>query len=368
MPNPFTPNFGQAPRYLAGRSLLLDEISDVFDGNLNSPSRTSLIVGARGSGKTALLTALAGTASSKGWIVVDVACLPGMLDDVVTQAEHKAAHLVAEDGLPRITSVSLGQVVSLDLGEPQASVPSWRLRMEALLDVLADRGTGLLVTIDEITPSLQEMVQFAASYQLFVREARPIALLMAGLPHEASALLRDRSVSFLRRASQYYLERIEDFEVEEALLCTIRDAGKDIDHDALVEAAKASQGYPFMMQLVGYRMWQRAGEDGTITVAHAREAIRLARKDMESRVLKATLDELSEVDLAFLAAMLPDPGPSRVADIALRMGKSSKYVSQYRRRLLEQGVIGERGRGLVGFDLPVLREYLPWYLGISEAS
>ena len=41
--------------------------------------------------------------------------------------------------------------------------------------------------------------------------------------------------------------------------------------------------------------------------------------------------------------MLPDSGPSRVTEIAKRMGVASNYASQYKRRLLEDGVIGERG-------------------------
>ena len=54
--------------------------------------------------------------------------------------------------------------------------------------------------------------------------------------------------------------------------------------------------------------------------------------------------------------MLPDSGPSRVSEV--RMGVASNYASQYKRRLLEDGVIGERGRGLVGFDIPAFREFL----------
>ena len=38
------------------------------------------------------------------------------------------------------------------------------------------------------------------------------------------------------------------------------------------------------------------------------------------------------------------------------MGVASNYASQYKRRLL--GVIGERGRGLVGFDIPAFKEFL----------
>lgn len=40
------------------------------------------------------------------------------------------------------------------------------------------------------------------------------------------------------------------------------------------------------------------------------------------------------------------------------MGVASNYASQYKRRLHEDGVIGKRGRGLVGFDIPAFREFL----------
>ena len=42
----------------------------------------------------------------------------------------------------------------------------------------------------------------------------------------------------------------------------------------------------------------------------------------------------------------------------MRMGVASNYASQYKRRLLEDGVIGVRGRGLVGFDIPAFRAFL----------
>ena len=60
----------------------------------------------------------------------------------------------------------------------------------------------------------------------------------------------------------------------------------------------------------------------------------------------------------FTLSLLFDSDPSRVSEIAKRMGVASNYASQYKRRLLEDGVIGERGRGLVGFDVPAFREFL----------
>ena len=40
------------------------------------------------------------------------------------------------------------------------------------------------------------------------------------------------------------------------------------------------------------------------------------------------------------------------------MGVKSNYASQYKRRLLAQGVIGAYSKGYVRFDMPVFRDYL----------
>lgn len=89
-----------------------------------------------------------------------------------------------------------------------------------------------------------------------------------------------------------------------------------------------------------------------------RDGITLAQADFRQRVLDATYRTLSTVDIRFLEAMLPDQGDSRLADIAARIGVKSNYASRYRIRLERQGIISERKRGVVGFDLPLFKEYV----------
>ncbi len=64
--------------------------------------------------------------------------------------------------------------------------------------------------------------------------------------------------------------------------------------------------------------------------------------------------------------MLPDVPESFTSEIAKRMGQTDSYASQYRRRLIERGIIELSSRGKVRFALPLLQEYLPEYLGIAE--
>lgn len=99
-------------------------------------------------------------------------------------------------------------------------------------------------------------------------------------------------------------------------------------------------------------------DNKTISCEDVRSGISLARAEMDDRILEATYKELSNEDLRFLAAMLQDEGDSRIADLTTRLNRSSAQVAQDRRRLIGAGVIGERRRGVIGFDLPYFKEFL----------
>ena len=60
----------------------------------------------------------------------------------------------------------------------------------------------------------------------------------------------------------------------------------------------------------------------------------------------------------FLIAMLDDEEESTTADLVERLKRSPQQVSRYRRRMIDAGIIGERGRGIVAFELPFFRDYL----------
>ncbi len=357
--NPFTPNFGQIPMIIAGRSQIISEIERSWNSTPGNPARTSIFVGARGTGKTALLTYFSERCREAGWISANVACIPGMLEDILQQTAYSAEELLPADSKKTLTSVQVGSVLGLSWEQENEVRPNWRMRLTKYLELLEEQGVGLLITVDEVSARLDEMIQLAAVYQLLVRENRKIALLMAGLPSEVSLLLNDRSVSFLRRASQYELGAIEDYEVEEAFRQTVEQAGKTIAPEALEMAVQKIDGFPYMLQLVGYRTWEMADDSADIILLKDVErGAPLAEKDFESRVLKATIRELSKGDIAFLKAMLADDKESEVMKIEKRLKKNSGYVSRYRKRLIEQGVIEATGRGRVQFALPGLRKYL----------
>ncbi len=56
--------------------------------------------------------------------------------------------------------------------------------------------------------------------------------------------------------------------------------------------------------------------------------------------------------------MAQDDGPSKMADIAKRMGTTPDYAQKYRRRLVNAGVIEVPARGCVAHAAPYLRNCL----------
>ena len=361
MENPFTPNFGETPAHLAGRNELVTKLEKAFVARSRRPELTTMLYGARGSGKTTLLSVASHVAERNGWVAVGVTAMEGMLDEIEVGVLEAVSHLPGFDSAGgkkvAISGMSIPHLVDVDLAseEPKST---WRSRMTSLLKKLTEAEVGLLITVDEVDPINPEMITLAATYQHFVRENLKVGLLMAGLPHNISHLHTDKTVSFLRRSQMYNLGRIADIDVKLALIKTIRDSGRTIDAEPVNVAVRAIDGFAYLVQLIGFRMWDAHPDEPEISLDDVHEGIALAREEMENRILASTMEELSPADVSFLSAMLEDPEISAVADLATRLGWKDAQVGQYRRRLIEAGIIGARGRGRVGFDLPYFREFL----------
>lgn len=164
-------------------------------------------------------------ARESGWVVAEVTAGSGMLEDVEMRTRKGAAHLVEAPSKARVASIGIPNLMSIELDGRADESGNWRLRMERLLDQIEAAETGLLVTVDEVDGSLEDMVMLASVYQHFVRKDRRAGLLMAGLPHNVSVLLNDKTVSFLRRAHLEPLSRISDAEVSAAIEKTMADGG-----------------------------------------------------------------------------------------------------------------------------------------------
>ena len=355
--NPFTPTFGEIPLSFVGRRDETRRIARAFESSGRDPYLSTLISGARGTGKTALLRYAVQAAESSGWIAVSANAGADMLESIYERTCDKAAHLIDTFETGNMTGITAGPVgVSLD--HPVGSQPTWHTRMARLLAKLTEQDVGLFIAIDEVRPELDEVITLASSYQVFVGEHLKVALFLAGLPRATSQLINHKSVSFLRRSMQFKLDSVADYDAEIALEKTVRAGGKTIDADALRYAAAATGGYPFMIQLVGYRIWEWGEQHDSLGLEDAEKGVAYARREFDDRILAPSFYELSAGDRAFLKAMLEDADYSTVSEIGSRLGRGSSYAAQYKRRLLDQGVIEENYDKSVRFALPGMREFV----------
>jgi hypothetical protein len=361
--NPFRATFGVSPPFLAGRDAVLAEFDGALADGPGASGRAMLFTGARGAGKTVLLNAVEDRARGRGWLVISETANAGFVERLTTQ--HLPRLLREFDpatARSRLSSVSL----PMGLGgaaweriETHVAGGGLREQIALLTDLLAPHETGLLITLDEIhRDATAELREFATTIQHGFREERQLAFIAAGLASAVSDVLNDDVLTFLRRADRHTLNAVGPQDALRALAEPIRQAGRTVSDEALEVMVEGSEGYPFLIQLVGERAWRVHSEERGISVEDARVGVVRGREQLGILVHAPALARISEVDGSFLLAMTEDEGPSKMADIQARLGVDVNYASQYRLRLIDAELIEAARRGYVRFTLPYLRDYL----------
>lgn len=359
--NPFKPTAGGEPPLLIGRERVVRDFDKGLDNGVGAPGRIMLITGARGTGKTVMLTVLGDKARAHKWDVIEETASDGLCERLVSELCSKDSLIDKLTFAPSITiagaSVSLGEAEL----SPKRMPETLRKAMSARLDALEKRDAGLMISIDETqAASRADLIAIATAIQHQIREKRNVSIVFAGLPQMISDLFDDEVITFLRRARTNVLANVPIDEVKESFAQTFEDSGMSLDTSLVEKAAVATAGYPYMIQLVGYYIWDAADarESTVISKDDVNEGIREARVDLDNAVCVPELHGLSKNDKAYLEAMAVSDGPSGTSEVAKRMGRSAKYAATYRKRLLDAYVIRQTDRGEVDFAVPFLREYL----------
>lgn len=358
MDNPFVPTAGSTPPELIGRKGLLDEFRYGMRIGSGAPGLLTIFTGARGIGKTVMLSEAEDLAREAGWAVISETATPGFMGRMGESMRRLANELGDTTPGRRVTSISAAGF-SITTALPPAEQVGWRNTGGQLLRLLDAQGTGLVITVDEIhATDRTEISQLAASVQHFIREGLPIGLVFAGLPSAVSDLLNEGVATFLRRADRIDLHAAAVRDVEKSYTKLFAEGGFDLSSAIVHAAAEATAGYPFLIQLVGYFLWREAELNPVLTDAAAGEAIEHAQKRNTRVVILAALSTASGRDLDFLKAMSRDDGDSATRDIASRMAASSSVVGNQRARLIDAGIVEPAGHGVVRYAIPGLREYL----------
>lgn len=357
--NPFRPTAGAEPPQLIGRAGVLDEFVYGLRIRSGAPGLLTIFTGARGIGKTVMLGEAEDAARAQGWVVISETSTRGFLGRIGESMRAALEELGDGPAGRRITGVSAaGFSITTELAPEQQA--GWRQVGEQLLRLLEAQGTGLAITLDEIHGAdRDELAQLAASVQHFIRDGLPIALVFAGLPAAVSGLLNEGVATFLRRADRIDLHAAAIDEVETSYRETFARLPHPLEPAMIRTAAVSTGGYPFLIQLVGYHLWQLAEASGVPLTADAVDlALAAAHRRNTRVVIDAALSTSSPKDLDFLRAMSEDDGPATTADIGRRLGNEKNTIGNYRARLIDAGLIQPAGRGRLDFAIPGLREHL----------
>ena len=364
--NPFSPRFGAVPPVLAGRREILREMSLVADGDFNSPSCASLLLGTRGMGKTTLLQVVEDDFAGRGWLALSISGRGAndMLDNLAARATALWQRLQYGER-PRDTA-QISSVTAAGFGVSTERVPAEE-RSPDLRETLAMLGhhaqsneTGLLVTIDELHDArLDDVREFGAIFQHeSSRHRLPLVFVGAGLLEMKNTLLSDRMSTFLHRCEQFEIDLLSREESWRALAEPITANGGTIAPADLDRMLDAAAGHPYMLQTVGYDVWKVAADPSAgITSSEVEAGLEESRQDMGPRIFRPIWEGLSQIDKRLLVCMLHDPEVSSVSDLAPRWGKDPGHVASYRQRLIAKGFIRSSGWGKIEFAHPEARRY-----------
>lgn len=372
MPNPFKPTAGKMPPILIGRQSIIDDFKEGLENGAGAPGRLMLITGQRGYGKTVMLTELGRVAKAAGWEVISETASEGMCDRLASALVRPGMKLRGVNVQP---SIGVPGILNASLGGASFSVDQIALTLREVVNqrlAKMPRGKGIVFTIDEAqAASMADMVALATTIQHVIRDEdmrdvsdsdkHGVAFVFAALPSLMDELLHERVLTFLRRSVQHDLGLVAYPDVRSAYIEVVREGGLAIDSEVAELAAEASDGYPYMIQLVGYYMWRAAEVRGSKEIEEA-DVIQ-GKKDalvlFDDAVCAPLFDGLTAAQKLFVKAVAKEaPQPAKVSEIANRAHRSASWVSKYRASLIKERVVESAGYGLVRLSASHLAEYV----------
>ncbi|MDO5670010.1 MAG: ATP-binding protein [Corynebacterium sp.] len=366
--NPFRPSFGVSPTVLAGRSTLVDAFSLGLAEGIGSPFRTLILSGARGIGKTVLLNELEDTAQSQGWVPVRAYPGIGMVDTLTdTTLPHIAEELEGPSGKRMLTGMSLAGMGSItSVADPSHSAPTPTLitRLRHVAGLLRDRGSGILITLDELqSADPQDQHVLATAVQDLMRDNYDIAFAAAGLPAGVDKLLQQEGTTFLRRAHRVDLTVVSEDEARILFVDTAQSGGRAMTADAVDAAVSLSAGYPYLMQVVGSLSWARANQEKSnqITSHHIGSIRDSAVERIGIQIHGPSFRDVPDQQLGLLYALAelsPAGEPVRTGAIAEHLGVPANALSMARKALLERSLVIVPSYGFLQFALPFAADHL----------
>jgi hypothetical protein len=380
--NPYAPGAGTPPPELAGRDELLQTAWIALERvRLGRSSKSLLMIGLRGAGKTVLLDRIRERAEEEGIHTIRVEApeersLPGILAPQLRLALLRLSrHAQARDlalralrGLVGFAKALKVKYEDIEIGfdvEPEpgfADNGDLEHDLQALLEVTGEAAkradTALALFVDEL--QYVEEHQLAALITALHRTAQrrsPVVLVGAGLPQLPGKMGRAKS----------YAERLFEFpeigplDSDAARLALAKPAG-DLqvcyEPEAIQFIIEQSQGYPYFLQEWGKHAWEVA-ETSPITLNDAHNATRSVIAALDASFFRVRFERLSPMEKKYLRAMAElGSGPHRSGDIAESLHRSVTSLGPIRAQLISKGMIWSPSHGDTAFTVPLFDAFM----------
>lgn len=380
--NPFAPGAGTPPPELAGRDELREVVRIALERvRLGLPTKSLLMIGLRGVGKTVLLDRMGEDAEAAGLQTIRVEApesrsLPALLAPQLRGAllrlsrneQAKALAIRALRGLAGFAKALKVKYQDIEVGfdfDPEPGLadngdlePDLQALFEVAGAAAKKANTALVLFIDELQYVQEE--QLAAMITALHRTAQrrlPVVLVGAGLPQLRGQMGRAKS----------YAERMFDFPgigalPEQAARIAIAkpatDQGVEVNEDGLKRIVKETRGYPYFLQEWGKQAWD-AATVSPITRKDVERASKAAVAALDESFFRVRFDRLTPAEKRYLRAMAElGPGTHRSGDIADKLSRKVTSLGPIRNQLIAKGMIWSPSHGDTAFTVPLFDEFM----------
>ena len=380
--NPYAPGAGTQPPELAGRDDLRTTVQTaLLRTKIGRSSKSTLMVGLRGVGKTVLLERIRQEAEANGIYTLQIEApenrsLPSMIvpqlrlallrisnKEAAKQMAHRALRGLA--GFVKALKVEYqGIGVTLDSAPEPGLADSGDLEndLQALLEVVgaaakADESCVALF-IDELQYVKEdELAALITALHRTSQRGIPVTMVGAGLPQVRGHMGRAKS----------YAERLFEFpeigplspeDAKLAIAKPARDEGVEIEPPALDAIVAQTQCYPYFLQEWGKHVWDVA-QRSPITVSNVEAASGQAMADLDASFFLVRFDRLTPTEKRYLRAMAQlGQGPHRSGDVARVLDRPVTSLAPVRSQLINKGMIWSPSHGDTAFTVPMFDEFM----------
>ena len=380
--NPYAPGAGTQPPELAGRDELREAARIALERTkIGRSSKSLLLVGLRGVGKTVLLDRIREDAEAEGIYALRIEApenrsLPSMLapqmrTTLLKLSNREAVKHLAQRGLRALAGFAKALKVKyqdIELGldfDPEPGLADngdLEADLQDLLEVVgtaAQAGkTCVALFVDELQYVKEdELAALITALHRTAQRRLPVMMLGAGLPQVRGSMGKAKS----------YAERLFEFPeigalppeaARRAIAKPAQDEGVEFEEGAIEAIIDQTHCYPYFLQEWGKHVWDVA-DVSPITAAKVAIASQLATATLDESFFLVRFDRLTPSEKRYVRAMAQlGAGPHRSGDIAGELNRAVSSLAPTRSNLIAKGTIWSPSHGDTAFTVPMFDEFM----------